>query len=129
MLPNPFVYVDSLKSASLGAGFDFVCPDSVEGYSSKDISYIKNDLIQVVFREGEKSLCLRKARGCDDVSGDYNIYKKVESHSVNGLDVTVKSNADGLYVSIWNNGQFAFAVNSNSPLSERFMDYLISQMK
>ena len=31
----------------------------------KDISYIKNDLIQVVFREGEKSLCLRKARGCD----------------------------------------------------------------
>lgn len=70
MVPNPFVSVDSVELAAEGAGFVFYCPSEVEGYSKKDISYIKNKLIQVVFRDGNKSILLRKAKGTDDISGD-----------------------------------------------------------
>ena len=78
MVPNPFVSVDSVERAAEGAGFVFYCPSEVEGYSKKDISYIKNKLIQVVFRDGNKSILLRKTKGTDDISGDYNKYNNID---------------------------------------------------
>jgi hypothetical protein len=128
MIPNPFVHVDSLDKATQGAGFEFDCPQSAEGYSKKDISYIKNNLIQVVFREGEKSLHLRKARGHEDISGDYNIYNKIDVQQIKAYSVTLKGRDDGFFVAFWSYGSFSFAVTSSSPLRAEFIKSLITEM-
>lgn len=128
MIPNPFVYVDSIDKAADGAGFEFYCPQSAEGYSKKDISFIKNNLIQVGFREGGKSLHLRKARGHEDISGDYNIYNNIDVQQIKAYNVTLKGNEKGLYVASWSYGSFSFAVTSSSPLSVEYMKTLITNM-
>ena len=115
MVPNPFVSVDSVELAAEGAGFVFYCPSEVEGYSKKDISYIKNKLIQVVFRDGNKSILLRKAKGTDDISGDYNKYNNIDNQQVKAYSVTMKGRGDGYYVSSWSYGCFSFAVDPVNP--------------
>ncbi|MDY6416636.1 MAG: hypothetical protein SPK83_07275 [Succinivibrio dextrinosolvens] len=129
MVPNPFVSVDSVERAAEGAGFVFYCPSEVEGYSKKDISYIKNKLIQVVFRDGNKSILLRKAKGTDDISGDYNKYNNIDNQQVKEYSVTMKGRGDGYYVSSWSYGSFSFAVTSSSPLSAEYMKTLITGMR
>lgn len=128
MIPNPFVSVDSLDSAVEGAGFDFYCPSELTGYSKKDISYIKNSLIQVVFKDENKSIHLRKARGSEDISGDYNPYNNVDNQQVDAYSVTLKGREDGYYVASWSYGNYSFAVTSSSPLSAVYIKKLITSM-
>ncbi len=129
MIPNPFVYVSSMDEASAGAGFEFICPKSVAGYSKKDISYIKNKLFQVVFAESDKKLCLRKARGNDDISGDYRIYNKTLQSKFCSYDIILKGRDDGFCVAIWSQADFSYAVTSDSPLSEEQIYFLVNNMK
>lgn len=129
MIPNPFIEVSSMDKAAEGAGFDFTCPQSVEGYSKKDISYIKDALFQVVFSESDKQLCLRKARGSDDISGDYNIYNKTLKNKVGAYDITLKGRDDGFFVATWSLDDFSYAVTSDSPLSEEQIYFFVNNMK
>ncbi len=100
-----------------------------KGILKKDISYIKNKLIQVVFRDGNKSILLRKAKGTDDISGDYNKYNNIDNQQVKQYSVTMKGRGDGYYVSSWSYGSFSFAVTSSSPLSAEYMKTLITSMR
>ena len=129
MITNPFVYVSSIDDAAAGAGFEFTCPQSVEGYSKKDISYIKNNLFQVVFSDSDKKLYMRKARGNDDISGDYNIYNKKLQNKIGAYDITLKGRDDGFYVATWSHENFSYAVTSDSPVSEEQMNFFVNNMK
>lgn len=129
MIPNPFVYVSSMDEAAAGAGFDFICPQSVDGYSKKDISYIKNMLFQVVFSESDKKLYLRKARGNEDISGDYRSYNKTLLSKFGSYDITLKGRDDGFSVAIWSQANFSYAVTSDSPLSEEQIYFFVKNMK
>lgn len=91
--------------------------------------YIKDALFQVVFSESDKQLCLRKARGSDDISGDYNIYNKTLKNKVGAYDITLKGRDDGFFVATWSHDDFSYAVTSDSPLSEEQMYFFVNNMK
>lgn len=116
-MPNPFVDVTSLNDASKIAGFCFNAPDKLYGYEGVIIQAIENDLIQVIYGDLDHNVCFRKGvitDGNTDISGDYNDYKDVETRTEGGKSITIKGDGNLTHVIIWNEGDYCYAIQSNS---------------
>lgn len=146
-MPNPFVDV-TLEEAIELAGFDFKIPDTIEGYDSRSIMVIENQLIQAIYgNEDEKAglsdeelnkidwekvnfdpdkIVLRKAKGNDDVSGDYNEYSEITAITIDGKEVTMKGNNGTVYVAIWTENEYSFSVAANNGVTSDSMTSIIS---
>lgn len=128
-IPNPFEDCDTLDDAAKLAGFEITVPDSVDGYSTRTIQAIKDQMIQVIYAEGDSTLTMRKGTGTEDISGDYNEYAENNTVSVGGLDITMKG-ADGkVSVAIWMDGDYAFAVSVSTAVDSAAMSTLVSSVK
>ena len=78
--------------------------------------------------ENDAKLCVRKAVGTDDPSGDYNEYDTVETVTVEDVDVTVKGNGDSVSLAVWNNGSYAWSIGiyGSDGLTRQEMETLIA---
>ncbi len=118
-IPNPFVACDTMEDAEKVAGFAFNAPESFEGYSEKRISAVDSYMVQVVYTNGgEDELCLRKAVGSDDISGDYNSYDVNDSVAVEGQEVTIKGNGDTFNLATWVSGDYAYSIRSSQAIDK-----------
>ena len=132
-IPNPYEIVDTLDEASKIAGFDLSVPATYGEYKNQVINAIEDDMIEVVYFEKEsenEGLRIRKAKGTDDISGDYNEYKNVETVKVGDYDVTEKSDGGNILVAIWTDGTYSYAINTDrAELSKEDIANLISNIK
>ena len=73
---NPWSDWSSIGEAESAVGFSFGLSQTVaDSYSAQHISTMNNELIQVVYRDGDFEVCVRKQKGeGQDISGDYNEY-------------------------------------------------------
>ena len=116
MVANPFVDYATLDEAAAATGFGLKVPDTVEGYAEKHISVMSGIMLQVIYKNGDDRLFVRKEKGSEDISGDYNVYSDVTSVAVGGRTVTVKGK-DGLYsTAVWTDAGFAYAVMADTPM-------------
>jgi hypothetical protein len=68
-------------------------PDSVDGYPDVTIAVLESEqLTEVQYSSGNARLCLRKAPGSDDISGDFNQYAESNAVDVDGRSVTLQGN-------------------------------------
>lgn len=123
-IPNPWVDCKTIEDAQKLAGFDFQLPETPAGYTIDHISAIENDIIQVIYRNGDKEICIRKAAGVDDASGDYNTYDTAVTKDVDGVSVTLKGNNSEFKLAIWAYEEYAYSVSSSEALSEDAMTEL-----
>ena len=132
-IPNPYEIVDTLDEASKIAGFDLSVPATYGEYKNQVINAIEDDMIEVVYFEKEsenEGLRIRKAKGTDDISGDYNEYKNVETIKVGDYDVTEKSDGGNILVATWTDGTYSYAINTDrAELSKEDIANLISNIK
>ena len=132
-VPNPYEIVDTLDEASKIAGFNLSVPATYGDYKKQVIQAIEDDMIEVIYFEEEtqyEGLRIRKAKGTDDISGDYNEYKNVETVKVGDYDVTEKSDGGNILVVIWTDGTFSYAIDTDrAELSKEDVDNLISNIK
>ena len=132
-IPNPYEIVDTLDEASKIAGFDLSVPATYGEYKNQVINAIEDDMIEVVYFEKEsenEGLRIRKAKGTDDISGDYNEYKNVETVKVGDYDVTEKSDGGNILVATWTDGTYSYAINTDrAELSKEDIANLISNIK
>ena len=115
-VPNPYEIVDTLEEASKIAGFDLSVPATYGDYKKQVIQAIEDDMIEVIYFEEEsenEGLRIRKAKGNDDISGDYNEYKNVETVKVGDYDVTEKSDGKNIFVATWTDGTYSYVINPN----------------
>lgn len=56
-------------------------------------------------------MLFRKARGTDDISGDYNVYSDVKEITVNEVSVTLKGDEGQYKLAIWQQDGFAYSLN------------------
>ncbi len=117
-IANPYIEVSSLNEAGQGAGFEMQAPDNIDGFQKANISYIKNELIQVIYEDGELQLYLRKGKGLEDISGDYNHYLYEEDMLMDGTVVLLKSGDDGIHCVNWYSDKNSFSITSTSPLAK-----------
>ena len=131
-VPNPYEIVDTLDEASKIAGFTLSVPASYEDYKKQVIQAIEDDMIEVIYFNDTDSegLRIRKAKGTDDISGDYNEYKDVEIVKVGDFQITEKGSEGSISVATWNDGTYSYAIDvAEASLTKDTIANLISNIK
>ena len=132
-IPNPFVEVKNLDEASKIAGFTLEVPETYEDYKKQVIQAIEDDMIEVIYYDENsehEGLRIRKAKGTDDISGDYNEYKDVETVKVGDFEVTEKGSEGNISVAIWNDGTYSYAIDvAEASLTKDTIANLVSNIK
>ena len=127
-IANPFADCGSLEEAAAAAGFDMTAPDAVDGYSDRRIQVMNNEMIQLIYSDGDSRLLLRKAAGSEDISGDYNAYAETRTLAVGDASVTMKGGEGMVRLAIWTDKGYAYAVASDEPMPVEAMTALVSQI-
>ncbi len=95
----------TIDEAKKAVSFKAVTPASLpEGYKFDSVSVMGSDFLQVFYKNEDKEILYRVAVGNEDISGDYNIYDKTDTVQTDGVDITIKCNADKCYTAVWNDG-------------------------
>lgn len=98
-IPNPWT------------GYDFTVPDSVDGYPDVIIAVLESEqLTEVQYSSGNARLCLRKAPGSDDISGDFNQYAESNAVDVDGRSVTLQGNDGQVQLATWLDGDYTYSI-------------------
>lgn len=133
-LANPWQECASMARAESLAGFSFAISDSAlpEGYGPEAayIQVIAATMLEVDY-DGERggAVCLRKAVGTDDVSGDYNSYDLTQTSRIAGQDVTLRGAENAWYVVTWTRDGYSFAVVSTSALTTSQVETIVAGMR
>ena len=133
-LANPWQECASMAQAESLAGFSFAISDTAlpEGYGPEAsyIQVIAGAMLEVDY-DGARggSLCLHKAVGTDDVSGDYNSYDLTQTSRIEGQDVTLRGAENAWYVATWARDGYSFAVVSTSALTTSQVETLVAGLR
>ena len=132
-IPNPFVEVKNLDEASKIAGFSLEVPETYEDYKKQVIQAIEDDMIEVIYfneNSEHEGLRIRKAKGTDDISGDYNEYKDVETVKVGDFEIIEKGSEGNISVATWNDGTYSYAIDvAEASLTKDTIANLVSNIK
>lgn len=125
-IANPFMECEDLGEAAQIAGFDFIVPD-VFRFGERTISEgrsiraVRDDMIEVIYFAGKEYdsdneiIRLRKAKGTDDISGDYNTYPYEKTVDADGIKVTVRGQSENeITVAIWNADGYSYSIDSRN---------------
>ena len=129
---NPFEDFATLEEAVKASGIEMSVPDSIAGFTDRSISVIFGDLIEVAYlnTSGEQEYIIRKAKGTDDPSGDYNEYAETKEIAVGDNTVTVKGNNGTVSLAVWTDGTYAYSVMVvNSGITQAETEEIIKNVK
>ena len=126
-MPNPFTDFDTLAEAEKQTGFYITLPDAIGSSDNKIYRAMNNEMLEVIYVNGEDETGrVRKARGSEDISGDYNEYAETETVSVGGLDVLLKGDAGLVKLAVWTNDGYTYSVSAEAGLPADEMTALVS---
>ena len=118
-IPNPYVDYETLEEACEAAGVSLRLPDSIEGYERIDYQAIDGQMVNVIYTAADGSMLLiRKAKGSEDISGDYNEYEHNSEQTINDIDVQVRGNGDTLSAAVWYDNGEAYSMTVDRPMEK-----------
>ena len=123
-IPNPFVDCGSLAEAARLAGFSLSVPEAGP-HVQRTIQVVEGDMIQVLDQSGAQEICIRKAPGAGDISGDYSAYPHQETASVGGSSVTLKGDGDTVSLAVWARDGYACSIQVTAPITREAMLQLV----
>jgi hypothetical protein len=130
---NPYQEVNSLQEASKITGFDMKVPESIGEYNNQLISVIGGKIIEVRYLssdEKDTGIIIRKSRGDEDISGDYNTYSTNITENIYGKDVNLRGDGERIFVATWTEDGFSYAVMANDYIMDKEqIEYLIGVVK
>lgn len=129
-MANPFVSYDTMEEAGTAVGFDFLVPDMVNDYAERNIQVMNGEMLQVTYlTEAGEMLILRKAKGSDDISGDYTVYADTKTVTLpNGAEAELRGGDGSFQSAVWTLDDYTYAVSSDLPMDENAMVELISTL-
>lgn len=127
-IPNPFTDHTTLEDAVKAVEFDLAVPEKVNGSPRQGIQTM-DGMIQVFYGGEDDSVCIRKAPGGEDISGDYNVYPQVKTTNVNGSVVTMKGEDGLVHLAIWTGGGYTYSISARTGISEADMTALVRLVK
>ncbi len=128
-IPNPFTSHATLSEAAKAAGFDLTVPEKVNGSPRQNIQTMDGGMIQVFYGDEENQICIRKAPGNEDISGDYNSYAQVTNVDIDGTSVTMKGENNTLHLAIWTSGEYTYSISARAGMSRTDMSALVQLVK
>ena len=117
---NPYAEYETLSEAEKAAGFDIAVPDSYGDYTEPYYAVIGGKILEVQYYDlGEnRGMIVRKARGSEDISGDFNQYDDITETQVGGSTVTIKGNGGKFSLAVWVSGDYSYSVSVESGIPE-----------
>lgn len=129
-IPNPYTDHDSLKEAEEEAGFKIQIPDEIRGAKAAAFRNLRTEMLEVIYYDGDIEVArVRKGIGTEDISGDYVIYSEEKSVEVGEKSVTIKKEAEGCYLAVWTDGDYAYSVSVQTPFSQEELIGLVEQIQ
>ena len=125
-IANPWTIVDSVEEASSLTNFDFIVPEKIDDNDISLIEVMNDEIIEI--RYGE-DIIIRKAKGKDDISGDYNSYDVVKEETISYVApnatcgtpdevvLTLRGNDDTYNCITWTYFDYAYSITSNDGLN------------
>ena len=114
MVENGMMEEDSLAELSKSIGFSVPEVKNIP-FEVTSTVYTNgwNEFAQVEYQgeSQDEAVLFRKARGTDDISGDYNTYSDVTEVTVNEVSVTLKGDEGQYNLAIWQQDGFAYSLN------------------
>lgn len=127
-IPNPFTDHATLAEAAKAVGFALRVPEKVGGSPRRAIESMNGEMIQVFYGKDKNEVCIRKAAGSGDISGDYNQYAQSETVEVNGSTVSMRGENGLVMVAIWEKGGYTYAVTSGAGMDAAAMIALVQSV-
>ena len=116
-IPNPLTEHETLADLAKIVGFEVTLPAVDKAYQETAFIDISGETADVRFADGEDTITFRKAKGSDDISGDYNTYKESKTITVKGVSVSVKGN-DGINTTTWQKDGFTYSFSSDKAMTQ-----------
>lgn len=131
-MPNPWVEVESQQEAEKQAGYAIALPQTLpEGYGEPSFLVTPGEIVEAYYAgAGEARLCVRKAAGTDDASGDYREYPESQQVTVGDLKVTMKGDNGEISLAVWQDGTNAYSIGiyGGVGLTVEEMSQMVSEM-
>lgn len=121
----------TIEEVERAVGYEIVIPDSFGDYSDRSFSVMFGTMLQVQYRDadGNTGLCIRKASGTDDISGDCNSYDNVSEIVVGECSVTLKGNEDKYFLAVWSFGEYSYSVSADKGASGEELTEMIKTIR
>ena len=116
-IPNPLTEHETLADLAKTVGFEVTLPAVDKAYQETAFIDISGETADVRFADGEDTITFRKAKGSDDISGDYNTYDENKTITVKGVSVSVKGN-DGINTATWQKDGFTYSFSSDKAMTQ-----------
>lgn len=127
-IPNPITEYKTAEDAEKAISFKAKLPSKLpDGYKMSFISVISGETLNIFYSNGTNEICYRMAKGNEDISGDYNVYKTKNEVTVNGLNVTLRENGE-TSGAVWTNDGYSFSLFCKKALTEKEMTDIISSI-
>lgn len=128
---NPFMEFDTLEEAESTVGFDITIPEAYEDYSELSFFVADGRILEIQYYDSDdnRGLLVRKAKGSEDISGDYTEYSDVSEIQTAAGAVTIKGN-DGEYnLAVWTFGEYSYSVFVGSGVSEDELKNIVEEIQ
>ena len=112
---TPFTVYTVKSDAEEKAGFTITCPEELQDCSVSEYRVYSIGILEAVYTntDEETVLTIRKARGSDDISGDYSTYAEETTVTREDIVITVKG-GDSLYnLMTWTADGCTYAVSAD----------------
>ena len=130
---SPYQEVNSLQEASKITGFDMKVPESIGEYNNRLISVIDGNVIDVRYLSSDEQstgIIIRKSRGDEDISGDYNTYSTNITEHIDDKDVNLRGDGEKIFVATWTEDGYSYAITANDYIMDKErIEYLIGVVK
>lgn len=119
MVVNGMEVLDSAQELSQALGFSVTDITDIP-FEVKNTEYTNgwNEFAQIVYQGEDSEILFRKARGTDDISGDYNTYEDVKVVSIHHAEVTLKGESENYSLAIWQQDGFTYSLSMEPSGSE-----------
>ena len=127
---NPWQECRDLQEAATLAGFELSVGQAPQGSVEANtyIQVIPGDIVEVDYHDalGERVAYVRKAKGSEDASGDYNAYDLTQTLDVEGVQVEARGSDAGWSCVVWTADGYSYAIGFSSPASTEQVEALVS---
>lgn len=131
MVGSSYGIVELEDTAALSEAVGFPVEDLTSlPFEVRQVTYCSyfNDFAEIDYTGDGQSLSYRKARGTEDISGDYNEYQNEKHLTITGLDVLLKGNSEKYTLVSWTDGTYAYALSFEQEVTEEEITTIISSM-
>lgn len=125
-MENEIIECQDIAELSQYAGFKmYEITDIPFDVAEHTYTWWFDEIAQIEYVGNNNTITYRVAHSEDDISGDYSTYTQTREEMVHNNKVTMKGNEDKVYVAIWQDGEYSYAICSSNGISYSEMNAII----